>query len=556
MRALGLILLLILLLPAAAQPLWGPNLLPNAGCEEADAQGRPTGWTLGNTKGDGFTLLTSPEACAGTRALLIERKPGAVDVNAHLISPFVKAKPGWYIFSFWYRHDLQDKEQPYKLIFVERRTGVNGEQRTGVHYYYYSHRPSVSGEWNSAFLLFHVREGDTGIGIRMDAGHVPRRMYLDALQIRQLQPPPVTNPPFPTLVMDGYGVERVKDPAALTGLAWQAAEGVNPRGTKIMGQTRQSETPGLYLVTYRFKQIAPGGDNVLGISLSGGGGMTMETVSAADFTGAGYQEFPVYFFYPFGGGAFYTYGWQGKGTYRFDYLDLKLQCPITYQEAWGLIYDGVDVDKVLPAPPKDGVTADVWLARGLHTELTGILPALESAGLTVRETPQKARELETPMPNLHGTKLVVIAGTPATALSATEQYAVKRFVEGGGGLIVLGGLYGYGHGGMPGSLLEDLLPVKTKTFDLRQLPAGTMVTGRDDQPLGEIAWVHDIALKPGGTLAARAGDAPVVVTAQAGKGCVVAITGTILGTPKSPFWESPAWQAEMNRLVKWVAGQP
>jgi hypothetical protein len=552
----------------AAEPLFGPNLLPNAGFEEADAAGVPSGWKMGGNANKKFTLSTSPEACAGAKSLAITRVKTEEAPPASITSPLVMAEPGWYLVAFWYRYDSPQGTNPSKLLFIERKAGLKGElSPTPPLYFYFNDGPNINGQWKYTFAVIRLREGESALQLRLDANSVPDRLLLDAMQIRKLQPPsPFAGAPRPNRISDGFGLDRVKDADTATGLAWKVSEGTNVRGTKIMGQGRNSESPGLYVVNYRFKQHAPGTNAALGISLNGGGGKTLETLSASDFTTPDtYQDFPVYYYYPFGGGSFYTWDWRGKGSYSFDYLELKRLCPVSDQEAWDLLYAGVDLDKVLPPPAPgstDQATAPVWIGRGLFTELTGIDVALREAGLSSSESFQIERNLQPEAAFPPGLKLVVLSDIPATALKPAQQYALKRFVEQGGGLIVFGGFYGYGHGGMAGSLLESILPVKVESvFDRKRIsevgePVKRVWFGRFTgfNSLGDCSWLHEVSLKSGATVEMNAGGKPMVVTGSYGKGRVVAVLGTVLGTPKTPFWKSSAWQQELNRLTRWAAG--
>jgi len=554
------------LLMATTPPLFGPNLLPNAGFEEADAEGIPAGWKISGNTDKKVALGIALESCAGTKALVFEignAEGGAT--AAQMTSPIVMVEPGWYLIAFWYRYDFLQGATPGKLFYLDRRAGAKGELSTPGPplYCYFDQGPTANGQWKSTFVIIRVREGETAFQLRFAASQVPGRLLLDAMQVRRLQPPsPAANAPMPNRISDGYGLDRGKDLETETGLAWKVSEGAEVAGTKIMGGTRRSETPGLYMVNYRFKQQAPGANPALGIALNGGGGVTLDQIDASDFTSPNtYQDFPVYFYYPFGGGSFYTWDWRGKGSYSFDYLELKRLCPVSDQEAMDLLYAGIDLDKAFPAPTGQA-PAPVWIGRGLFTELTGIDTALRETGLACTESFQDERNLKPELVVAPGLKLVVLSDIPATALKPAQQYALKRFVEEGGGLIVFGGFYGFGHGGMAGSLLESILPVKVdNVFDRKWISAEGepvkdvwfgMIPGF--RSLGNCAWIHEVSLKDGAKVEMKAGDRPMVVTGSHGKGRVVVVLGTVMGTPKTPFWQSPAWQQELNRLTRWAAG--
>ena len=96
------------------------------------------------------------------------------------------------------------------------------------------------------------------------------------------------------------------------------------------------------------KQESPGKQGIYPF-VSGDGGWTWYRIDPSDFKENGkYQDFKILFFYPFGQqGSFYSWSWQGEGVYYFDNLTLKLLRPISNRDAWDLLYDGVDPDKVM-----------------------------------------------------------------------------------------------------------------------------------------------------------------------------------------------------------------
>lgn len=212
---------------------------------------------------------------------------------------------------------------------------------------------------------------------------------------------------------------------------------------------------------------------------------------------------------------------------------------------------------VQAAPPSPSPVAGkpTLLIAGLSERTMGIESALKSSGIdAVRcdlQTLPKSNRLgfAPAFPSLEGVRVLVVADVPARAFGPPEQMSIRKFVENGGRLIVLGGFYGFGHGGLKGSFLEDVLPVTTiRTFDR------VRVTGELTQPggsakLGGCAWVHEVALKKGASILWQVDGKPAVVSWKLGNGQVTVVTATVLGEPANPFWESPAWQEELARLL-------
>ena len=565
------VLLLALLgapLLAAPAPLWGPNLMPNP-TWEPDAQGRPPGWTLSRYTAQAGTMSLAGEGCAGPRCLTLEYhheegKP-VEGINDQAYGPLVPTEPGWYVVVFWVRADFPAGAQPAgdSMVYVRHRGGPDNGQDAGpaVYFYYANGLGEIAGRWRYAFLLVHQRLGQTALQVQVPLGG-EYRLRVDAIQIRRLLEPPTPAAGGVDEIRDSYyGGELTPDPAASSGLAWQVTEGLFPAGAKIMGGGRSSELPGLYAATYRFKQDAPGKQTLL-LSLTGGGGETLEDIQPADFTAPGkYQDFPVYFYYPFGSGSFYTWYWRGEGTYSFDTLKLQRLCPLTYRDAWDLLYAGVDPDKVLPPPPAPPAAPApsqprAWLAYGLYTDTARVPQALAAAGLATDTsflTPQ--RQLAPPFPDLTGYRLAVLSDIPARLVDPAGQFLLMRWVNQGGGLVVLGGPLGYGLGGTPGSFLGDLLPVENdQTFDLYRLDQPAPVRRPHGETLGQALWLHRATPRPSAKVLLTAGGRPFAVGWQYGEGKVVALLGPPLGEPPQPYWENPAWTGQLANLMKWAAG--
>jgi hypothetical protein len=152
---------------------------------------------------------------------------------------------------------------------------------------------------------------------------------------------------------------------------------------------------------------------------------------------------------------------------------------------------------------------------------------------------------------------VVLGGMPPP-----ERLLVSEFVKAGGGLVLLGGVCGYGKSQVHASpLLADLLPVTTKgLWDLRKAPAGGLVVQPAGQRFRGLRWdagprvyyYHEVSLKGGtqvwlkGTAAAEGKpvEVPLLVARPVGRGWVVAFLGTPLGEAEvgqTPIWDWADW---------------
>ena len=140
---------------------------------------------------------------------------------------------------------------------------------------------------------------------------------------------------------------------------------------------------------------------------------------------------------------------------------------------------------------------------------------------------------------------------------------LESYVRNGGNLVVCGGPFAYGCGGYDGTVLEKLLPVIPKPFDLRPAAGDRIydkavsfsLPGKDTPQLW---WLHKVQCKPGSEILLKAGNDPLVVKGQYGKGTVLAFLGTPLGNPKAsdrPWWDSVQYLEWMKQILGKIAGK-
>ncbi len=74
-------------------------------------------------------------------------------------------------------------------------------------------------------------------------------------------------------------------------------------------------------------------------------------------------------------------------------------------------------------------------------------------------------------------------------------------------------------------------------------------------PPPTVFWLHRLKPKPDATVVLKAGDYPLLVTGQFGKGKVALFAGTPMGKPgkgQTPFWKWDGWTALLKNLVTWL----
>ncbi|MFL5241397.1 MAG: hypothetical protein ACJ8FY_04760 [Gemmataceae bacterium] len=221
----------------------------------------------------------------------------------------------------------------------------------------------------------------------------------------------------------------------------------------------------------------------------------------------------------------------------------------------------------------------VWYGAGLYHDYFQLAKALRGInGVTLVEAPhsvyREQRGFEAngwrSAQELASYDLVILANVDLKSLTLDQRDWLRGYVQAGGALWLLGGPYGLGRGCWNESdLLEPILPVKMHSFDLRPLGsekpiplrpiAGEIVQASPwEQGPGSI-WLHELQMKKSATAHMMAGDHPVLVTGQAGKGRVAVLALAPLGDePKGElvWWKWPGWTGVMQNTAQWLLKGP
>ncbi|MDD5708277.1 MAG: glutamine amidotransferase [Kiritimatiellae bacterium] len=165
--------------------------------------------------------------------------------------------------------------------------------------------------------------------------------------------------------------------------------------------------------------------------------------------------------------------------------------------------------------------------------------------------------------DLFRAKVVVLSDVIGTEFSVSQIKLLHTFVERGGGLLVMGGPFTLGVGKLKETGLIDMLPVSDlEPFDLKwekegktfaQTGAGAVPGGvaLDSSPM--VYWIHQLKPKPDATVVLKAGDYPLLITGQFGKGKVAIFAGTPLGEPnegQTPFWKWEQWPKFLGNVAR------
>lgn len=237
-----------------------------------------------------------------------------------------------------------------------------------------------------------------------------------------------------------------------------------------------------------------------------------------------------------------------------------------------------------PKAPKAPKPLRVLYVKGLYHLTLDLEPGIRDLARTTRRRPEIASvyyewDYHRKSPRLVGFPkapsdlgaydVVILANVDAAALGDAGMRALSDYVNTGGGLLVIGGLFAYGRGAYQGTALEAVLPVTVVRFhDLRRCEPDSTIAPCAGRPFAAgIDWsarpvcpyMHEVKPKAGASVVLTCNGQPLLVLGKAGRGRVGAFMGTALGDPppgRQAFWQWPGWPDLIARQVRWLQGGP
>ncbi|MBI2190590.1 MAG: hypothetical protein HYU36_01230 [Planctomycetes bacterium] len=205
-----------------------------------------------------------------------------------------------------------------------------------------------------------------------------------------------------------------------------------------------------------------------------------------------------------------------------------------------------DKPEGLPAPSGQQPKR-ILFVRGMFWQFYIQTPALDA--ISVYSLPET-------FPDLYGFDAVILANMDLSNSTLADRRMLRDYVHDGGRLVLLGGCFTLGQGGVQRTWLEDLLPVQCQGPG-EVVPCQPPLllgseSGKPDPESPALFYRHLVRPKPSASVLAWAGEHPVAVAWQQGQGLVAVFAGTTLGEGDEkhrPFWETQAWPRLLRQLA-------
>jgi len=152
--------------------------------------------------------------------------------------------------------------------------------------------------------------------------------------------------------------------------------------------------------------------------------------------------------------------------------------------------------------------------------------------------------------------LVILANINGRSLPPDGRVLLKRYVESGGAVLMLGGYYAFG-AEYHGTELAEIAPVDfLDQRDLVACPTGARIEPVKDGTQPRVFWRHTVTPKPGAHVGLTADGQPLLISGTFGKGRVAVFAGSVMGDPATgqlPFWEWNQWPVVLAETMMGLA---
>ncbi|MHB9129456.1 MAG: glutamine amidotransferase [Armatimonadota bacterium] len=436
---------------------------------------------------------------------------------------------------------------------------------------------------------------------KVNKENIPSSLWLDGIQIRSYSPPPTPEwalKPPDLIVEGGWSTARVIMPQPgslhMAGGQWspivpdtKSTFGMVLASPPNVGRGMMCHSPyymnpkaGLYRVVIRCKVQDNTGKEKAGfmdIDSQFASQRAILNLYPKDFTAPdAFQEFPVDFVLRNQGYWDFRVSTEGKQTFTVDSVKVFPVMLFTDNQLLD-IYPGSDGIVPVGLQPKHDGPFTALLVAGMMYDDLRIVDAFrltDYAGKLTTVWVQKSNTQafvgfpDTPE-ELFKYRLIYFCDVDTTSFTLRQKRMLVEYVRRGGGLIVLGGHKSFERGGIPDSLLDELMPVNCPKGELPPLlytQSGAPLAKGIDHPLTEFLdftetplcfYQHNFTMREGAQTILTSGGKPAVVIGRAGKGRVACVGLTCFGDPaegKTPFWKWSGWPTFLRDLSWWTAG--
>lgn len=268
--------------------------------------------------------------------------------------------------------------------------------------------------------------------------------------------------------------------------------------------------------------------------------------------------------------------WLGKADFAFDCYRLKLIRAFSTSEI-ATHFPWTPLDQVKKT---DGIL-DVLFLKGPAYQFQKIDEGISNIrGKKVYDTFMKESYvfkdygLDGYFPDLNenfsALDVIIMGGIDAESIGSKRMKRIAEFsCLCGGGVLMLPGPYSFGKGRFKGSPIEAILPVEiTGAWDWCkfQKPQGISITGELPELTRDISfsrpphvlWYTKVGLPKDAKVILKAGDIPILVVKECGKGRTAAILALPCGewdNADTPFWEHEEWSKLMKNLIIWLSSE-
>jgi|GEM_PF-2781381 len=152
---------------------------------------------------------------------------------------------------------------------------------------------------------------------------------------------------------------------------------------------------------------------------------------------------------------------------------------------------------------------------------------------------------------------IVLCNVDLSWVPFPKRKLLADFVNDGGRLVVLGGPFTLGNGGVVRTFVDEVLPVECRPDEVVACELPTYLAYSNGESFGadaRVLWMHDVRPREGSKVLLRAGDRPALVVGHFGRGMTYVFTPTSQGESADAFWKSDRWPMLFERIVRGKSG--